>query len=67
VKAHDYLELMLDSTLQDERHRNERANTADFQDTQSSHDYQLQLYVSEFFMQSVTQALYWQGLLVLEP
>lgn len=41
VKGPDHAELMLDLNMQDDRHRNERANTVVFNDTQSSHDNQM--------------------------
>lgn len=53
VKENDYLQMILDFSMQDDRHRNTRKNTADFKDTESSHDYQMQLYVTEYLLQSV--------------
>ena len=67
VEPHDYLQLEFDSYLEDDRHPNTRENTAQFDYTISSRDYQLQLFISEYIVQSALQAAFWQGLLELPP
>ena len=65
VKPADFLEINLDLSLQDDRHPLKDLNQANFSGTTSQDQYQLQLYLSEYLIQSVITTLYWEDYFVL--
>lgn len=67
VKPADFLQLDLDLSLQDDRYPLEDVNLANFSEAASLGAYQLQLYISEYFLQSVITSLYWDNYFVLSP
>lgn len=67
VEPEDYVELSFDFSLQDDKFVLEDANIANFSEAVSDKNYQMQLYTSEYLLQSVLAAAYHSGGLVFPP
>jgi len=53
TKKADHLSLSFDASLQDDRHPNMNNNTANFSESEHTDKYQMEIYLSEYILQSV--------------
>lgn len=67
VEPNEYLELIFDISIEDKQHPLTDLNLANFTNTEYQKDYQLQLYVSEYLLQSAISVAFYADILRLGP